>query len=164
MEEDLTNFEKSQNLSEHIFIATLGLSWNLSSAEILASLCLQDRPRSGIIIRKIFFPPAPDPERKSTRLKYPFYESTSHLKSIWIFWEHNYILLDSIFWWKKTSKALKIHKTSLNIYLLPHSALSWMLSLAENPAILWLQDGATKWYYYQADFFSSCTRSRAKVN
>ena len=38
------------------------------------------------------------------------------------------------------------------------------LSSAENPAILWLQDGATEWHYYQEDFFSSCTRARAKVN
>ena len=50
-------------------------------------------------------------------------------------------------------KAFKNHKTSLNIYLLPHSALSWILNLAENPAILWLQDGATEWHYYQEDFF-----------
>ena len=31
--------------------------------------------------------------------------------------------------------------------ILPHSAPSWVLSLAENPASFCLQDGATEWYY-----------------
>ena len=34
------------------------------------------------------------------------------------------------------------------LYMLPHSAPSWILSLAENLARSILQDGATKWYYY----------------
>ena len=32
--------------------------------------------------------------------------------------------------------------------ILPHSAPSWILSLAENLASSSLQDGATKWLYY----------------
>ena len=46
-------------------IATLGLSWNFSLAEILASLCLQDRPQSGNIITR----PASQPASQSPTLK-----------------------------------------------------------------------------------------------
>ena len=35
------------------------------------------------------------------------------------------------------------------IIILPHSALSWNLSLVEDLKSLSLQDGATKWHYYQ---------------
>ena len=35
-----------------------------------------------------------------------------------------------------------------NIWLLPHSAPSWILSKAENLASPSLQDGATKWVYF----------------
>jgi hypothetical protein len=34
---------------------------------------------------------------------------------------------------------------------LPHSALSWSLSSAENPASLSLKDRATMWHYSQAN-------------
>ena len=36
---------------------------------------------------------------------------------------------------------------SFDVILLPHSAPSWILSLAENLASSNLQDGATKWHY-----------------
>ena len=39
---------------------------------------------------------------------------------------------------------------AINFGLLPHSALSWILSKAENLAIPSLQDGATKWIYSAA--------------
>ena len=43
-------------------IATLGLSWYFSLSEILASLCLQDRPQSGNIITE----PASQPTSQPT--------------------------------------------------------------------------------------------------
>ena len=39
---------------------------------------------------------------------------------------------------------------------LPHSAPSWILSLAENLASSNLQDGATKWHYYLNSYHIAC--------
>jgi hypothetical protein len=47
-------------------IATLGLSWNFSLSEILASLCLQDRPQSGNIITEPASQPASHPASQPT--------------------------------------------------------------------------------------------------
>ena len=42
------------------------------------------------------------------------------------------------------------------ILFLPHSAPSWILSLAENLASSNLQDGATKWHYYPNSYHIAC--------
>ena len=46
--------------------------------------------------------------------------------------------------------------TKQEMELLPHSAPSWILSLAENLASSNLQDGATKWHYYLNSYHIAC--------
>ena len=59
-----------------LLVATLGLSWNFSLSEILASLCLQDRPQSGNIITQ--------PASQPPTFKY-LYIPCRTLKADWIF-------------------------------------------------------------------------------
>ena len=56
------SFMRKDRLTRHKqSVATLGLSWNFSLAENLASLSLQDRLRSGIIISQPASQPASQP-------------------------------------------------------------------------------------------------------
>ena len=49
---------------------------------------------------------------------------------------------------KPKLKSAQFYPVTLYIILLPHSALSWNWSLAENLESVSWQDGATKWHYY----------------
>ena len=44
---------------------------------------------------------------------------------------------------------------SIAFLILPHSASSWILSLAENLASFSLQDRATEWHYYLTESFDT---------